>query len=103
MFFGWYSMRFMLAAIEKADTADPVKITRALEEVRFQKGSTAAYFRKGDHQMVRRLLVAKARKPNPADKWDILDIVSKPATTQVELEKMYGVPTELGCKMGPIA
>jgi branched-chain amino acid transport system substrate-binding protein len=53
--------------------------------------------------MVRRLLVAKAHKPSPADKWDIIDIVSKPATSQAELEKMYGVPTELGCKMGPIA
>lgn len=103
VFFGWYSMRFMLAAIEKAGVADPVKITRALEEVRFQEGLTAAYFRKGDHQMVRRLLVAKAHKPNPADKWDIIDIVSKPATSQAELEKMYGVPSELGCKMGPIA
>jgi len=53
--------------------------------------------------MVRRLIVAKAHKPNPADKWDILEIVSKPAPTQAALEKMYGVPNDLGCKMGPIA
>ena len=103
VFFGWYSMRFMLAAIEKAGAADPVKITRALEEVKFQEGPTAAYFRKGDHQMVRRLLVAQARKPNPADKWDILDIKSTPVASQAALEKMYGVPAELGCKMGPIS
>jgi branched-chain amino acid transport system substrate-binding protein len=103
VFFGWYSMRFMLAAIQQSGGTDPVKITHALEEVKFQEGPTNAYFRKGDHQMVRRLLVAKAHKPNPADKWDILDIVSKPAPTQAALEKMYGVPAELGCKMAPIA
>jgi len=103
VFFGWYSMRFMLAAITQSGGTDPVKITRALEEVKFPEGPTSAYFRKGDHQMVRRLLVASAHKPNPADKWDIIDIVSKPVATQAALEKMYGVPSELGCNMAPVA
>jgi branched-chain amino acid transport system substrate-binding protein len=103
VFFGWYSMRFMLAAITQSGGTDPVKITRALEEVKFQEGPTTAYFRKGDHQMVRRLIVAKAHAPKAGDKWDVIDIVSKPAPTQAALEKMYGDPAALGCKMAPIA
>ena len=103
VFFGWHSMKILLAAIQQANAADPVRITRALEEVRIQDGSTVVQFRKGDHQLLRRLVVASARKPNPADKWDILDIKSSTVANAAALEKMYGTPSELGCKMAPIA
>lgn len=103
VFFGWHSMKILLAAIQQANSADPVRITRALEEVRIQDGVTAVQYRKGDHQLLRRLVVASARKPNPADKWDILDIKSSTVANAAALDKMYGVPAELGCKMAPIA
>lgn len=95
-------MKLLLAAIQQANTTDTVKITRALEEVKIQDGTTAIQYRKGDHQLIRRLVVANARKPNPADKWDILDIKSSTVASQAALEKMYGMPAELGCKMAPV-
>lgn len=103
VFFGWHSMKILLAAVQQANSLEPVRITRALEEVRIQDGSTVVQFRKGDHQLLRRLVVGSARKPNPADKWDVLDIKSSTVPNQAALEKMYGDPVQLGCKMAPIA
>ena len=102
VFFGWHTMKLLLAAVQQANSTDTVKITRALEEVRFQDGPTSILYRKGDHQLMRRLVVANARKPSPTDKWDILDIKPSNVANQAALEKMYGVPLELGCKMGPV-
>lgn len=103
VFFGWYSMKLLLAAIQQGNSVEPLRITRALEEVRIQDGATAVQYRKGDHQLLRRLVVGNAHKPNPADKWDILNITSSTVANQAALEKMYGNPVQLGCKMAPIA
>jgi branched-chain amino acid transport system substrate-binding protein len=71
--------------------------------VRIQDGTIAIQYRKGDHQLLRRLVVATAHKPNPADKWDILDIKSSTVANQAALEKLYGDPVQQGCKMAPVA
>jgi len=103
VFFGWHSMKLVLAAVQQADSAEPLRIARALEEVRIQDGAIAIQYRKGDHQLLRRLVVATAHKPNPADKWDILDIKSSTVANQAALEKLYGDPVQQGCKMAPVA
>lgn len=103
VYFGWLSMKMLLAACQAANSTDTVAITRALEEVKIPDGQLSIQFRKSDHQLMRRLIVASARKPNPTDKWDVIDI--KPATpaNMAALNAMYGTPAEVGCKMMPIA
>ena len=103
VFFGWHTTKLLLAAAQQAGSAEPLKVARALEEVRLVDGSQTIQFRKGDHQLLRRLVVGTAHKPNPADKWDIVEVKAAPAPTHEALEKLYGDPVQLGCKMAPIA
>ena len=103
IYFGWISMKLLLAAAERAKSTEPLKVAQSLVEVSLPDGNTTAQYRKGDHQLLRRLVVATAHKPNPADKWDILDIKSSTVADQAALEKMYGDPVAQGCKMAPIA
>lgn len=103
VFFGWHSMKLLLAAAQEGNSVEPLNVTRALEAVSIEDGATRVQFRKGDHQLLRRLVVGTAHKPNPADKWDILDVKSSTLANQAALEKMYGDPVEIGCKMAPVA
>ena len=98
VFFGWHCMKLVLAAADLGKSVDPLKIRDALEEVRVPDGPNQILFRKGDHQLLRRIVVGTAHKPNPADKWDIVDVKSA-ATNQAALDKLYGDPVQLGCKM----
>lgn len=103
IYFGWLSMKLLLAAAQKANSSDPLKVTQALVEVSLPDGATTTQYRKGDHQLLHRLVVATAHKPNPSDKWDVLDIKSSTVANQAALESMYGDPVQQGCKMPPIA
>ena len=103
VYFGWLSMKMALAAINAANTTDTVAITKALEEVSLTEGTNKAHFRKSDHQLVRRLIVATARKPAANDKWDVIDIKPPGAQDAASLDRMYGTPAETGCKMAPVA
>ena len=103
VYFGWLSMKMLLAAVDHAKSVEPIKITQALVDVRINDGGLGIQFRKGDHQLIRRLIVAQARKPNPNDKWDILDIKPVNAPNLAALDKLYGDPVAGGCKMAPIA
>ncbi|SFP26859.1 ABC transporter substrate-binding protein [Variovorax sp. 770b2] len=103
VFFGWHSMKLLLAAAQQGNSTEPIRLTKALEEVRVPDGANSVLFRKGDHQLLRRLVVGTAHKPNPADKWDVVDVKSSAPANQEALEKLYGDPVQLGCKMAPIA
>lgn len=103
VYFGWLSTKLALAAIQAANTTDTRAITRALEEVSFAEGAHKAQFRKSDHQLVRRLIVATAHKPASNDKWDVIDIKPSQAMDAATLDRLYGTPEETGCKMAPIA
>ena len=103
VFFGWHSMKLLLAAAQQGNSTEPIRLTKALEEVRVPDGANSVLFRKGDHQLLRRLVVGTAHKPNPADKWDIVEVKSSVVANQDALEKLYGDPVQLGCKMAPIA
>jgi branched-chain amino acid transport system substrate-binding protein len=101
VFFGWHAMRLLLAAMQNANSAEPLRITKALEGLKLEDGVLPLSFRKWDHQLLRPLVVASAR-PNPADKWDILDVkAARPANPQA-LDEMYGSQAEVGCKMAAI-
>lgn len=100
VFGGWLGMRLLLAAIEAAKSEDPVRITHALEDVQIPDGGQMASFRKWDHQLLRRLVVASA-KVNPPDKWDVLDVKAAQGAS-VSLDQMYGSQAEVGCHMAPI-
>jgi branched-chain amino acid transport system substrate-binding protein len=98
---GWLSMRFVLAAITKANTTDSGAIVRALEDVRLGDENSPAYFRKWDHQMMHRTLVTKV-KDKITDKWDFVDIIDQAPKTPVGLDALFGTPAEIGCTMGEI-
>jgi len=98
VFFGWHAMRLLQLAMQNANSAEPVRIAKALEELKVEDGGLPVSFRKWDHQLLRPLVVATARQ-NPADKWDILDVkATRPANARA-LDEMYGSQTEVGCKM----
>jgi branched-chain amino acid transport system substrate-binding protein len=103
VYFGWLSMKMLLAAAQQADSTEALRVAQALVEVSLPDGATTTRYRKGDHQLLHRLVVATAHKPDPADKWNILDIKSSTVASQAALEKMYGDPAQQGCKMAPIA
>jgi branched-chain amino acid transport system substrate-binding protein len=101
VFFGWHAMRLLLAAMRNANSAEPLRIAKALEELKLEDGGLPVSFRKWDHQLLRPLVVASAR-PNPANKWDILDVkATRPANAQA-LDAMYGSEAEVGCKMAAL-
>jgi branched-chain amino acid transport system substrate-binding protein len=100
VFFGWHSMKLLLAAVASAKSVQPAAVARGLEEMRLQDGSLPLSFRKWDHQLTRRVVVATARA-NPRDKWDILDVKPTQIKDAADLEHVYGTQAEVGCRMAP--
>lgn len=101
VFYGWHGMRLLIAAIETAKSAQPAVVAQALESMRLKDGNLPLSFRQWDHQLTRRVVVAMAR-PNPADKWDILDVKPSRVTDAAALDRMYGDKAEVGCSMASI-
>jgi branched-chain amino acid transport system substrate-binding protein len=100
-FFGWQSMRLLLAAVEQAKSVDPVAVTRGLTGFRLNDGSLPMSFREWDHQLMRRVVVGTA-KANPADKWDVVQVKSQRPVNAAELDRLYGDKVEIGCRMAAI-
>jgi branched-chain amino acid transport system substrate-binding protein len=97
---GWFSMRALLAGIEKANSVKGIDIVHGLETARIKDGAVPAYFRAWDHQMLRRCMVFKV-KDKITDKWDWLDYVSQEPKTPEGLDALFGTQDEIGCKMPP--
>lgn len=98
VWYGWYGMRVVLAALTKAKSVDPVALVRAMESLQLRDGDFSVSFREWDHQLLRRILVAEA-KPNPADRYRILTIKASEPATPAGLEALYGTREEVGCNM----
>ncbi len=98
---GWLSMRFILAAIDKAQSTEGGAIVRAMEQVRLGDETSPAYFRTWDHQMLHRTLVTKV-KDKITDKWDFVDIIDQAPKTPAGLDALFGTQAEIGCTMGEI-
>jgi branched-chain amino acid transport system substrate-binding protein len=95
---GWYTTRALLESIEIAKSTEPAKIAEALTKWRPSDGGR---FREWDHQALRRVLVVKT-KPQITDRWDYFDIVANAPKEQADVEKVFGTPEEVGCKMDPL-
>jgi len=97
---GWFSTRVLLEAMKQAKSASSNDIAASLETVKVDDGGTPAYYRQWDHQMVRRWTVFKV-KDHITDKWNWLDRVSVVPQNMADVDKLYGTPAEIGCKMAP--
>lgn len=97
--FGYVTVDRLLAGIAAAKSTDPVKMARAIENVRFTSiFNGTAYYRKEDHQLMWPMWVAKIR-PNgtPGDKEDLFDVTDIEAPEAVE---QTIAQKEAVCKLG---
>jgi branched-chain amino acid transport system substrate-binding protein len=95
---GWFSMRALIQGIQEAKSFKSADIVEALESAKIPDGAVPAYFREWDHQMLRRCLVLKV-KDKINDKWDWLETVNQEPKNPADLERLFGTPEEIGCKM----
>lgn len=97
---GWFTMRALIAGIEKAGNFNPADIATGLEVARIDDGGVPAGYRAWDHQMLRQCMVFKV-KDEITDKWDWLDVVAQQPEhpTEESLNALFGTPEEIGCKM----
>src|ERR1700691_1952254 len=96
---GWITAKSLFESIEAAKSTETMPIIEALENWKFESGSTSYKYRKWDHQMELRNLVVQV-KDKITDKWDYSDVKSALPKTPADLDKVFGTPEEVGCKMG---
>lgn len=97
---GWFTMRALIAGIEKANSFEPAAIAAGLEVARIDDGGVPAGYRAWDHQMLRQCMVFKV-KDKITDQWDWLDLVAQEPKnpTPESLDALFGTKEEIGCKM----
>jgi branched-chain amino acid transport system substrate-binding protein len=95
---GWMGMRSLLDSIELAKDTQPEAIVEALEKWKIMDGQMPVFYRKFDHQMMHRVLVAEA-KPEITDKWDYFNVLGSSPQNAEGLDAMYGSAAEIACSM----
>jgi branched-chain amino acid transport system substrate-binding protein len=95
---GWITARSLFESINTANALDPDTIVEALEAWKVPAGASSYSYRKFDHQMLVRNL-AVAVKPKITDKWDYFDVKAILPENPADLDKVFGTPEEVGCKM----
>lgn len=65
-----YAIDMWAKAIDKAGSADPVKVARALEDMRYDAGIGEAWMRPDDHQIMEPLFIATFAKAGGSVKYD---------------------------------
>jgi branched-chain amino acid transport system substrate-binding protein len=95
---GWITARSLFEAIELAKSTDAMPIVEGLEAWKFQAGATSYAYRKFDHQMLVRNLAVSV-KDKITDKWDYFDVKATLPEKIEDLDKVFGTPEEIGCKM----
>jgi branched-chain amino acid transport system substrate-binding protein len=96
---GWITARSLFESIDAAKSTDTDKIIEALEAWQVAAPGNATYrYRKFDHQMLLRNL-AVAVKEKITDKWDYFDVKAILPANPADLDKVFGSPEEIGCKM----
>jgi branched-chain amino acid transport system substrate-binding protein len=96
---GWISARSLFDSIDAAKSTDANKIIEALEAWKVPAAGYSYGYRKGDHQMIVRNLAVSV-KEKITDKWDFFDVKAALPENPADLDKVFGVPAENGCKMG---
>lgn len=98
VWFGWYGMKIILAALAQAKSTDPMALVGSLEKLRLMDGAFPVSFREWDHQLTRRIIVAEAHQ-NPSDRYRILNIKAAEPAAPTGLDALYGSRAEIGCNM----
>ncbi len=96
---GWITARSLFDSIDAAKSLDPMKIVESLEAWKAPANGYAYRYRKFDHQMLMRNLAVSV-KPDITDKWDYFDVAATLPKNPDDLDKVFGSPEEIGCKMG---
>ncbi len=95
---GWITAKSLFESIELAKSTETMPIIEGLEAWKFQAGPTAYSYRKFDHQMLARNLAVSV-KEKITDKWDFFDVKTTLPENPADLDKVFGSPEEVGCKM----
>jgi len=98
---GWLGMKSLLDSIEAAKSTEGPAIVNALENWSYQRGDYASHYRKFDHQMTSRVLVAGIH-PKITDKWDYFEVRDELPKTLADIDKAFGSEAESACKMPAI-
>ncbi|HEY8289349.1 MAG TPA: ABC transporter substrate-binding protein [Acetobacteraceae bacterium] len=95
---GWITAKSLFDTIDTVKSTDSNKIIEGLENWKFSSAGTTYYYRKWDHQMLLRNLVVQVKDKIP-NKWDYFDVKAALPENPADLEKVFGTPEEIGCKM----
>jgi branched-chain amino acid transport system substrate-binding protein len=95
---GWITARSLFESIDAAKSTDSMAIVEGLEAWTVISGNTSYSYRKFDHQMLVRNLAVKV-KDKITDKWDYFDVAATLPENPADLDKTFGMPEEIGCKM----
>lgn len=96
---GWITAKSLFESIEAAKSTETMPIIEALENWKFESAGVSYKYRKWDHQMELRNLVVQV-KDKITDKWDYFDVKAALPENPADLDKVFGTPEEVGCKMG---
>jgi branched-chain amino acid transport system substrate-binding protein len=96
---GWITAKSLFDSIEAAKSTETMPIIEALENWKFDSAGVSYKYRKWDHQMQLRNLVVQV-KDKITDKWDYFDVKASLPENPADLDKVFGTPEEVGCKMG---
>jgi branched-chain amino acid transport system substrate-binding protein len=95
---GWITAKSVFEAIELAKSTATMPIIEGLEAWKFQAGSASYAYRRFDHQMLVRNLAVSV-KDRITDQWDYFDVKATLPENPADLDKVFGTPEEIGCKM----
>ena len=96
---GWITARSLFESIDAVKSTDSMAIVEGLEAWKVPAGKSSYSYRKFDHQMLVQNL-AVGVKPKITDKWEFFDVKATLPENPSDLDKVFGTPEEIGCKMG---
>jgi branched-chain amino acid transport system substrate-binding protein len=96
---GWITARSLFESIDAARSTDSGKIIEALEAWKAPAPGNATYsYRTFDHQMLLRNLAVSV-KEKITGQYDYFDVKAILPENPADLDKVFGSPEEIGCKM----
>ena len=97
---GWITARSVFESIDAANSLDAAAIVEALEAWRVPAGQSSSYgYRRFDHQMLVQNLAVSV-KEKITDRWNYFDLKATLPEHPADLDRVFGTPEEVGCRMG---